>query len=85
MAELRCAYYLRFTVQDVPGILSKLAGILGDHDISIASVVQRGRERGGNVPLVMITHEATEQNIQTAIQKIEGDLPERAMLIRIES
>jgi homoserine dehydrogenase len=85
MAELRCAYYLRFTVQDAPGILSKLAGILGDHDISIASVVQRGRERGGNVPLVMITHEATEQNIQTAIQKIEGDLPERGMLIRIES
>ncbi len=85
MAELRCAYYLRFTVQDAPGILSQLAGILGDHDISIASVVQRGRERGGNVPLVMITHEATEQNIQTAIHKIEGNLSEQSMLIRIES
>ncbi len=85
MAELRCAYYLRFTVQDTPGILSQLAGILGDHDISIASVVQRGRERGGKVPVVMITHEATEHNIQTAIQKIEGDLSERSMLIRIES
>ena len=85
MAELRCAYYLRFTVQDIPGILSQLAGVLGDHDISIASVLQRGHERGGKVPVVMITHEATEHNIQTAIQTIEGNLSERAMLIRIES
>ena len=85
MAELRCAYYLRFTVQDTPGILSQLAGILGDHDISIASVLQRGREHGGKVPVVMITHEATEHNIQTAIQKIGGNLSERPMLIRIES
>ncbi|MBQ27824.1 MAG: homoserine dehydrogenase [Nitrospiraceae bacterium] len=85
MAELCCAYYLRFTVQDTPGILSQLAGILGDHDISIASVLQRGRERGGKVPVVMITHEATEHNIQAAIQKIEGNLSERTMIIRIES
>ena len=85
MAELRCAYYLRFTVQDAPGVLSWLAGILGDHDISIASVLQCGRERGGKVPVVMITHEATECHVQAAIQAIASNLSERPVLIRIES
>ena len=85
MAELRCAYYLRFTVRDAPGILSELSGILGGHDISIASVVQRGDARGGTVSVVMITHEAMERNVQAAIAKIEGQVSDRPLLIRIES
>ncbi len=85
MTDLRCPYYLRFTVQDTPGILSQLAGVLGDHDISIASVLQRGHKRGGKVPVVMITHEAVEQNIQAAMQAIGSSLSDRSMLIRIES
>ncbi len=85
MAEVRCAYYLRFSVQDTPGVLSQLAGILAEHDISIASVLQRGREQGGRVPLVVITHEAMEKNIQTALKTIHGNLSDLPMLIRIES
>jgi len=47
--------------------------------------LQRGHECEGKVPVVMITHEATECNVQTAMKKIDGTLSERSMLIRIES
>jgi homoserine dehydrogenase len=43
MGEVRSAYYLRAMVQDRPGVLSQVAGILGRHDISIATVIQKGR------------------------------------------
>src|SRR5207245_835164 len=43
IAEISSLYYLRFMVLDRPGVLSQLSGILGKHDISISSVLQRGR------------------------------------------
>ncbi|RLA84123.1 MAG: homoserine dehydrogenase, partial [Deltaproteobacteria bacterium] len=69
--ELRCVYYLRFSAIDRPGVLSKISGILGKNDISIASVIQKGRTRKGAVPIVMITHEAVERNIRRALEEID--------------
>ncbi|HEY7141617.1 MAG TPA: homoserine dehydrogenase [Methylomirabilota bacterium] len=69
MSEVRSAYYLRAMVQDRPGVLSQVAGILGRHDISIASVIQKGR--AGAVPIVMMTHEAVERNMAAALQEID--------------
>src|SRR5881296_1311467 len=43
MEAIRCCYYLRVTAQDRPGVLSRVAGILGENDISIANVIQKGR------------------------------------------
>lgn len=71
MNEVVCRYYFRFSVVDRPGVLSKIAGILGEHQISIATVIQKGREEGSSVPIVMLTHEAREEEVQKALKKID--------------
>ena len=79
-------YYFRFTVLDRPGVLSTISGILGKHKISIASVIQKERKEGGDVPLVMMTHEAVERNVKDALQEIDR-LPvvsEKTTMIRVE-
>jgi len=82
----RSRYYLRFFVLDRPGILSKISGILGDNEISIASVIQKEtEEEHQHVPLVMMTHEAREAYISRAIEKIDR-LPEvegKSRIIRV--
>ncbi|MBI2881168.1 MAG: homoserine dehydrogenase [Candidatus Tectomicrobia bacterium] len=85
--EIITAYYLRCTVEDRPGVLSAISGILGRHDISIESVIQKGRREGGHVPLVMMTHEALEKDVQAALQEIDalGVVSAPTMLIRVES
>ena len=64
-------YYLRLLVQDHPGVLAEVTGILGKHDISIASVIQHEPE-GENVPLVIMTHEATEGAALAATNEIDA-------------
>ncbi|MBU0701767.1 homoserine dehydrogenase [bacterium] len=66
-------YYLRITAEDRPCVLANIAGILGKYGISIASCIQK--ERGQFVPIIMLTHEAEEGNLRTAIAEIDG-LPE---------
>ena len=61
--QLPGRYYLRFTVEDRPGVLAEIAGVLGKHQISIASVIQHepsGDGAGRVVPLVIMTHQAKE-------------------------
>jgi homoserine dehydrogenase len=85
--ELDSEYYLRFMAVDRPGVLAKIAGVLGEHDISIASVIQRGRSAGDEtVPLVMRTHIAKERNLKAALQRVD-QLPViqgKSVSIRIE-
>ncbi len=87
MAEIEGEYFLRFWVLDKPGVLSRISGILGNHDISIEAVIQRVKDdnRQG-VPLVMMTHQAREKNIQAALKEIDGieDVCEKTVLIRVE-
>jgi homoserine dehydrogenase len=64
-------YYIRFAALDRPGVLSQISGILGKHNISIAAVIQKGREVRGAVPIVMITHEAKEANTRQALLEID--------------
>ncbi len=63
-------YYLRVQALDRPGVLSKIAGIMAEHSISIHSVVQKGRGAHGSVPVVFVTHLAREADIQIASRKI---------------
>ena len=79
-------YYLRFMAQDQPGTLSYLAGILGDRGISIESVIQKGRDRGGSVPVVVTTHRATESQIRDSLAIIDAShhVTEKTVVIRIE-
>jgi homoserine dehydrogenase len=64
--ESSVPYYMRFTAQDRPGVLSKISGILAQHNISISAVTQKGRKETGYVPIVMLTHEAVERNLKKA-------------------
>ena len=73
--EVPGRYYLRFNVDDRPGVLAEIAGMLGRHKISIASVIQHGPGRGGGgayVPLVIMTHAAAEGDAAGGDQ---GDRP----------
>ncbi|RJQ21489.1 MAG: homoserine dehydrogenase [Nitrospiraceae bacterium] len=71
MEDVRCCYYLRFSVLDKPGVLSRISGILGGHDISIRSMIQKGRKAEKAVPVVMMTHEARELDMVRALKKID--------------
>ena len=84
--EIFTNYYFRFSVLDHPGVLSKISGILGDHDISIKSVHQKGRKSKGSVPIVMLTHLAREAGVKKALSEIASlDITkDKPVLIRIE-
>ncbi|MDL1956032.1 MAG: homoserine dehydrogenase [Candidatus Desulfofervidus auxilii] len=86
MDEIICKYYFRFFAVDKPGVLSKISGVLGNNDISISSVVQKGREINGKVPIVMLTHEAKEANVKKALKEIEKleVVKAKPIFIRIE-
>jgi homoserine dehydrogenase len=71
MDAIRCCYYLRVMAQDRPGVLSRVAGILGENNISIASVLQKDRAAREAVPVVMMTHEALEKDMRTALGAID--------------
>ncbi|MFO0871618.1 MAG: homoserine dehydrogenase [Pirellulales bacterium] len=66
-------YYLRFAVADHPGVLAEICGVLGRHRISIASVIQHEAtaDLGGYVPLVIMTHVATEGAVASAVEDID--------------
>lgn len=84
--EIETHYYFRFSAMDRPGVLSTIAGILGDHDISIKSVHQIERKLNGGVPLFMLTHLAREAQVRQAISKIAtlNVISQKPALIRIE-
>ena len=86
MAEVETHYYLRFSVMDRPGVLSAISGALGKHEISISSAVQPEQNPEGDVPIVMVTHEAKERNMMCALEQIDAmDVVTRpTQLIRIE-
>jgi homoserine dehydrogenase len=85
MAEVRTHYYLRVMAVDKPGVLSKVSGILGSHDISIASVIQKGRHARASVPVVMMTHEAVEGAMRRALAEIDAlDVVSGTVCLRVE-
>jgi homoserine dehydrogenase len=85
--DIRTAYYLRVMAVDRPGTLAQVAGILGRHDISLVSVLQKARARHEAVPVVMMTHEARERDMRAALAAIDT-LPVVASpttMIRVEA
>jgi homoserine dehydrogenase len=84
--EITSLYYLRFMVVDRPGVLSQIAGVLGQHGISMSSVIQKGRKEGQTVPVVIMTHTAGERDVQLALHEINRMpfISEPTTLIRVE-
>ncbi len=87
MNEIEAEYFLRFSVQDKPGVLSKISGVLGENQISIRTMIQRERDpKGGGVPLILMTHQALEEHVQKSLREIDSldVVCEKTVLIRVE-
>ena len=84
--QISTHYYIRFFAKDRPGVLSTISGILGENEISVKSVQQKGRKTNGSVPLVMLTHRAKEADVLKALSKINSldVVSHQPILIRIE-
>lgn len=87
MDNLRTKYYIRFSVADRSGVLAAMAGVFAKHNVSVYSVVQRGKKEGGSVDLVYVTHEACEKSIRSVLADIaalDDVLRQEPSLIRVE-
>jgi homoserine dehydrogenase len=69
---IRSRYYLRMALLDKPGMLGQITSVLGRHDIGIASVLQPEAHVGRSVPVVMVTHEAGERDVVSALQEMDA-------------
>ena len=86
MAAHAGSYYIRLMVLDLPGVLADTSAVLRDHEVSIESLIQRGRNPGQAVPIVLISHDTTEARMTAALARIAA-LPaviEPPRMIRIE-
>ncbi|MGH2983392.1 MAG: homoserine dehydrogenase [Solirubrobacterales bacterium] len=66
--DLETAFYLHLEVEDRPGVLAKIAEILGSNEVSVRSVVQRGR--GDDATLIMVMHPVSERRFEAALKRI---------------
>ena len=64
-------YYLRMVLKDRPGILARVAQVLGEYGISIASVMQKETGAGRHVPVIFITHETDGRRVAQAVSAID--------------
>jgi homoserine dehydrogenase len=71
MDEVETGYYLRLLVEDKPGVIARITGILGDAGISIEAMQQKEPAEGvTQVPLVLLTHKVREGQMNDALAKI---------------
>ncbi len=68
--DVSSSFYLYLEVADEPGVLARIATVLGDHDVSVKSVVQRGA--GDEARLVMVVHECLESRFAAAVEALSG-------------
>jgi homoserine dehydrogenase len=66
--DVESAFYLHLDVADRPGVLAAVTQVLGEHGVSIRSVVQRGM--GERARLVMVTHQVLESSMRRAIERV---------------
>jgi homoserine dehydrogenase len=81
------AYYIRLMVVDRPGVFADIAAILRDHAVSMESVLQRTRDPGEPVPVVMTMHDTEEAGMTRALDEIAAveAIVEPPRMIRIEA
>lgn len=70
MEDIVSKYYVRATVVDEPGVLSKITSILGKNNVSLRSVIQKGDDENGNVTIVLVTHKTSEKELNNSIKEI---------------
>ena len=87
IGQIVSEYYLRLTVEDRPGVIAQIAGVLGDLNIGISSIFQPESDEGEAVSLVLVIHKATNAQMAAALEKI-GALPcvkKAPRMIRVEN
>ncbi|MBL4933864.1 homoserine dehydrogenase [Clostridium paridis] len=86
ISKINRRYYLRITVTDRPGVLGEITTIFGKHNVSMKSIIQRGREKD-NATLVIVTHHTNEGDLMNALEQIKElqALESVDNLLRIES
>lgn len=70
VSDVTSSFYLHLAVADRPGVLAQVAQVLGNEDVSVKSVVQRGA--GEDTRLVMVIHKCLESRFAAALRAIEG-------------
>jgi homoserine dehydrogenase len=85
--EVDTKFYLRFFAVNKPGVLSKIAGVLGQHGIGINSVTQRGSAQAAAVPVILLTEYAQEKKVRLALKKIDklSIVKDKSVAIRMEN
>jgi len=84
MEQIETAYYLRITALDQPGVMARIAGILGEEGISIEAIQQKEPEEGDtHVPLIMLSHRVREGRMNQAIARIEALDSVKGEVVRI--
>jgi homoserine dehydrogenase len=92
--EVESRYYLRLTVEDRSGVIAKVSKVLGERDISIASVLQReapepkrGQPPSDHVPLIFMLHSAKDRAVRDAVADIDrlSVVKDRTVVIRVEN
>jgi len=80
------AFYVRLMVVDQPGVIADIADALRREQVSIEAVIQRARDPGEPVPVVMTTHETAEESMTRALEAIAAldTIVEPPCMIRIE-
>lgn len=86
MERHRGAYYVRLMVTDRPGVIADVTAVLRDENVSLESMLQRGRQPGEMVPVVLVTHETEEEAMVRALRRIEklSTVLQPPRMIRIE-
>jgi len=70
--QVETAYYLRVIVRDQPGVMARIAGILGEEGISIEAIQQKELQKGdAYVPLIMLSHRVREGRMNRALARIQ--------------
>jgi homoserine dehydrogenase len=88
MSQVETRYYLRFNIADRPGVLAQIARVLGDHQISISSAIQKLADPvAETAEIVIVTHTAQEEAMQSALREL-APLPvvkEISSFVRVEA
>ena len=85
--DITTQYYLRISVQDRPGVLAQVAGILGALHIGISSMIQPESEEGEDASLVLMVHDATHGQMRSALERINAldCVKKPAQMLRVEN
>ncbi|OFI06999.1 homoserine dehydrogenase [Clostridium acetireducens DSM 10703] len=71
--DTQCGYYIRITVEDIPGVLARIATVFGKNKVSLLSVIQKPRRKGERfVSLVFFTHNTLDSSLKQALNKIKN-------------